>query len=1389
MSCFTKLSKERRDASVTLNQGFARDEAFDARQLERRAAEVAAGHEVLVEHGPDGLFPSRLLVSSHSLLTTFPAFVAAHGSAEISPAAQRLANNFHLVEEQLQIIGRRLTNRYYHDLPKLSGGALAGYPRIYGVALSLIAHTNDRLGAETLACFLQAYQRTAPLSMREVRAFELTLRIVLMEKLSRVAACIVGAQAEREEADALADHLLELVGRRPLTETFDVLFTRLEEMDQPGHALVARLACRLRGRNSGALAALDWLEKSLQGEGLSTEQVVRMEHERQSSMSVEVDNIIIGMISLSTLNWHDFFESVSVVDAVLAEDPDGFYLSTDFETQESYRRVVERVAKRTQASEVEVARRALRLALGARQADQRERAHVGYYLVDDGLQKLEKALNYRGGLAERAARVVLHRPTSLYLFPLAAMSAVLVFACVLYARRNGASLLMLVGVAVLSLLPASEIASVGLRPTLMRVFRPRLLPRMDTSLGLPDGATTMVVVSAIFSSSETVRESLETIEAHYLSNQDGNIFFALLGDWNAAPQEKMPDDCALLAAAASGVKELNAWYNDGPEDRFYLFHRRRLWNQSEGEWIGWEGKRGKLREFNRLIRGVRKTSYTTCTADPAFLKRIRFVISLDSDTELPRDAARKLVGTILHPLNRPRLDADTGHVTHGYGILQPLFSSPRPKARQSRIPRILSGDVCINPGTNLDAAAVPDVYQDLFGEGNYLYEVDTFEAALKDRVPENTLLSHHLERLRARAALVTDVEIFDHSPTDYLVHSRRAHHWTRGDWQLLPWLLPRVRGERGKYVRNVLPVIGRWKIIDNLRHSLIKPAILLWLFAAWTTLPGAPASWTKIILLIFTAPFYLHFTIELLVQASGRRQAAIPAKAWAAVKISTSEALSSTVYLAHQAYLMTDAITRTLYRTVMSRKHLLEWDTAEQTSKESTMGPRLFIRYMWPAPVIALAGVALLAAKAAPALRSAAPLLLAWLASPLFACWRSRRLRLRFEALEENVARDVHLNARCTLRFLETSLAHTHARSGPQTAPKRVAALDSSLANLGRLLLWRMSAYELGATGRLELVERLESTLAAMENLRVLHGLRSNPGTAHPFGMTAPQHVLISEAGNLAGFLQTLKQRCIKLSCQPLFDDHVVCGVNDTLLLMKKEFLSINTVALRREGRVMLDQLKEEMKMCLAFVRAAGREEAPQTTTAWRTFFNIMIQRAAVIEFMLSSFSQKYPTIKVDGLSSWTGYLRRQAQELSRELYVFAPWTSVRTAHMAPIIRRQSGRALARWNCIVEGLDRPSAISGPPEELYGLLVELEGLCRQLDPSLPPDTAERETVLKGCDELRDAIQGALRASNDARSRYASLANRCQAVVEATEFRPLFDQEYRLSRSQFQVSMVG
>ncbi|HWN83407.1 MAG TPA: protein ndvB, partial [Candidatus Udaeobacter sp.] len=441
----------------------------------------------------------------------------------------------------------------------------------------------------------------------------------------------------------------------------------------------------------------------------------------------------------------------------------------------------------------------------------------------------------------------------------------------------------------LAIIPASELA-IGLVQWLVaRLAPPRLMPRFELKDGVPEEGRTMVIVPTLITNVSGIESLIEHLAVLAFGNSDPLVHFAILSDFADAPTEVMPEDAALLDAAKTGIERLNARHGDGHEDRFFLFHRARQWNAKEGCWMGWERKRGKIEEFNDLLRGAGGTTYTVQVGDTAVLPKIRFCITLDTDTLLPRDAARKLIGIALHPLNRPRYEPEAGRVTDGYGILQPRVSVALSSAAGSRFSQIFSGHTGVDPYTT----AVSDTYQDLFGEGIFtgkgLYDVDAFMAALAERVPENALLSHDLfEGVHARAALVSDVEVVDDYPSGFLAHSRRQHRWVRGDWQILMWILPWVPSRTG-IQRDRLPLIARWKILDNLRRSLVPPAMYLLLAAAWLVLPGKPLALTLAALSTMSLPLvrelvsflrgpapqqtlgvYLRLTVEDLATAAGQ---------------------------------------------------------------------------------------------------------------------------------------------------------------------------------------------------------------------------------------------------------------------------------------------------------------------------------------------------------------------------------------------------------------------------------------------------------------------------------------------------------------------------------------
>src|ERR1043165_2199693 len=866
------LFRNHRQTSAEADDEPIRGELFSIERLEQFAATLAAEHKITTEPERGRELLPRLEENGRQLIAAYRSLAdAIRNERTISPAAEWLVDNFHIVEEQLREIREDLPRSYYYELPKLSEGELEGYPRIYAIALALVAHTDSRLDGETLRRFIRAYQSVAALTIGEVWALAISLRLTHVENLRRLTSRVRASREEREEADVLADKLLNMTAR-PAEELLAVIAERWKRREQFGRSLVVHLVQRLRDQDPVVISFLDRLEQRLKERGSSTEQLVHLEHQRQATAQVTVGNIITSMRLLSTLDWRDFFEDVSLVDPILSEDPAQAYARMEFASRDRYRHVIERIAKRTHSDELEVARSAVELAKNSHEAnhDDARRSHVGYYLIDKGVLELEREFTYRPRLEEQITRVIYRHPTLVYLGTLTVLTALITGAFVYYAFHSGAPPLLLIACALVVIIPASDLALGVLNWDITRVFSPRVLPRMDMSHGVPDEARTLIVIPTLLTSEETVRELLERLEVHFLANQDPQFSFALLGDYADAPSEEMPDDEAILDVTLRGIENLNARYAAEQTPRFFLMHRRRQWNASEGKWLGWERKRGKLEEFNRLLRGARDTSFIVSTADQVFLSRVRYVITLDSDTQLPRDVARKLVGTILHPLNRARFDQATGRVTEGYAILQPRVSISLPSASRSYCARIFSGNTGIDPYTT----AVSDVYQDLFGEGSYtgkgLYDVDAFEKALENRVPENSLLSHDLfESLYARAALVTDIELLDDYPAYYDTYAKRQHRWTRGDWQIARWLMPHVPDANGHKVRNKLPLIARWKIFDNLRRSLVAPSILLWLIASWTLLPGSPLVWTLFALLVLAFPVYAHVTTSLLIHPRG----------------------------------------------------------------------------------------------------------------------------------------------------------------------------------------------------------------------------------------------------------------------------------------------------------------------------------------------------------------------------------------------------------------------------------------------------------------------------------------------------------------------------------------
>ena len=1180
----------------------------------------------------------------------------------ITPAAEWLVDNFHIVDEQLREIRDDLPPDYYRELPKLAAGHLAGYPRVMGLAWAYIAHTDSRFEPESLRRMVRAYQGVEPLTIGELWAIAISLRILLVDNLRRLAEQIVFSRAARQKADELADGLLGLGSESP--EVAAASLRRLSPAVLPIAARV-QLFQRLRDQDPAVTPALRWLDGLLAAQGTTTEELVRLEHQRQATMNVTVRNVITSMRLISSFDWAQFVESVSLVDEVLrARSPFG---DMDFATRDRYRHAVEELARGSGLTEIEVARTAAAMAAAGPSVGDIEpsmaarRRDPGYYLISDGRPEFERAINVRVPVAGRLRRAYVRTSVSGYLGTLALVTTLVLAVPLLLSWGGGTAGAGTLVVAILALAPAFDLAIALVNRAVANAVGPRALPRLDLDDGVPSRLRTLVVVPMLLTSEAEAEAQVGGLEVHYLANREGDLRFALLSDWLDAPTEQLPGDDELLSAAAAAIDRLNERHGEAPGGgaRFLLFHRKRRFNESEGCWMGWERKRGKLFELNALLRGstttgILTTGRTASTPPPD----VRYVVTLDADTRLPRGAVGRLVGTIAHPLNQPTFDARVGRVTQGYGMLQPRITPTLPAEHEGSIfQRVFSGSAGIDPYS----AAVSDVYQDLFGEGSFtgkgIYDLDAFGAAMADRVPENALLSHDLfEGVFARAGLVTDVEFFDEYPSNYLVSTARQHRWARGDWQLLPWILGRARDATGGVSRHSMPGIARWKMLDNLRRTMSAPLTLATLVAAWT-LPSVPAGlWTAFVVVSMIVPEVLPVLAGLL----PRRQGISKRSHWRAVggdvALAAAHAGLGFAFLVHQAWLMVDAILRALVRLYVTRRNLLEWTTAAQAKAGPDLGLVGFYRQMAGGVAIAAAAAVLVFTVKPGAAWIAAPFIALWLVSPVVARWVS--LRPPESAAEQLSAADVgalRLTARRTCGFFEAFVGpedHGLPPDNFQDDPTPVVAHRTSPTNIGLYLLAVVTARDFGWIGTLEMVERLEATLATIGSLERFRGHLYNWYDTRDLHRLEPAYVSSVDSGNLAGHLLALSNACREMIDQPLPVAAALAGIGDALALTREAAGAIRDD--RRSQTLPRRHLDEALEP-----PAGASAGVPATPEAWMARLGELSAHTRTLSDVATALTAERGEGPEDELVTWAEAARLAVSSHARDLALLQPPSQV----------------------------------------------------------------------------------------------------------------------------------
>ncbi|MDQ3494331.1 MAG: cyclic beta 1-2 glucan synthetase [Pseudomonadota bacterium] len=1117
------------------------------------AQALARGHVLRPSGGPDLLLPR--LRDNEAVLGEAAALLTAMGrdNVRITPAGEWLLDNYYLVEEQIRTARRHLPRGYSRELPSLASGPSAGMPRVYDLAMQAIAHGDGRVDAETMSRFVSAYQTVAPLKLGELWAIPIMLRLAVIENLRRLSIRVMHDGADHRLAGAWAERMNAAAEDSPKDVVLVVADMARSAPPVTG-AFVAELTRRLQGRSAFLAMPMQWIEQWVADSGHGIEALVHGESQQQAADQVSISNSIGSLRFLANMDWREFVETMSAVEGILRGDPAGTYPLMDFSTRDDYRHVLEQVARRSGASEVEVATLVLQLAQ-AHAASGEIESHVGYYLIDDGRGQTRDAVA-ASGHGRRPFRFVPRRiPLAVYLAPIAAIAGFFTHGLLSELDVNAIDTWALAVLATLGLVVFSELGIALVNWMATVVVTPKPLPRLDFSEGIPADARTLVAVPSMLGSVEAVDDLVEGLEVRFLANRDPHLHFALLTDFLDADRQILDGDHALLAHAAAQVERLNARHAPESNDRFFLLHRPRQWNPREGAWMGVERKRGKLAALNRLLRGNAGADFMRVVGETSVLGNVRYVITLDTDTALPRDAAREFAATLAHPLNRARFDPRLRRVTRGYGILQPSVGSSMRGRRGSRYARMFGSEPGIDPYTR----TVSDVYQDLFGEGSFvgkgIYDVDAFEQALEGRLPENRILSHDLlEGCYARAGLVSDVRLFEDYPSRYAADVKRRYRWIRGDWQLLPWLLPWVQLADGGHERNPLSWLSRGKLVDNLRRSLVPAAATTLLVLGWTLLPDARA-WTIWLLSLMLLPTLVPAIQDLLSKPADMALESHLVQVAKATARNLQRALVTLACLPYEAFFSFGAIGRTLWRMAI-RRHLLQWQPSSEVERNLGSGVGAELRSMLPAPLFAFATAAWLGATNPPALWMAAPILVLWAGSPLLMAWLGQPPRRRRAALSP--AQTAYLGglARRTWAFFETQVGaadHWLPPDNVQEHPSLVVAHRTSPTNIGLSLLANLGAYDFGYLQAGALVERTGQTLATLESLTRHRGHFYNWYDTRTLQPLPPHYVSTVDSGNLAGHLLTLRQGLLALVDAPILAPRTFHGLADTLAVLETE--------------------------------------------------------------------------------------------------------------------------------------------------------------------------------------------------------------------------------------------
>ena len=1137
---------------------------LDTQQLEDYLRKIASGH-VLQDKSNKYTYPIPRLKENFEFITEVYNLLNEHIKLKlpIHPAGEWILDNFYIIDETVKIVTKELTLKKYTNFLGISNGPYAGFARIYVLASEIVAYTDGKINGKNLEVLLKAYEDKKTLSMDEIWNINTFLQVALIENIRETCEKIYSAQLQKYKVENIIERLVENKSKDELQfKNIGEYKTKVIEQGEMKYPFIEYMSYRLKQYGKKAYPFLNILEEQVNKMGTEISEVIKKEHFDIAVRKVSVGNCIISIKNINRINMIDIFEKINGVEEILKKDPVNVYNKMDYKTRIYYRNKLKEISKKTKISEIYIARKCLELSSieyeKSNMDSNNKKAHVGYYLIADGEPKLLEILQNKKVPKQNN----MHKAQK-YITALAVVTIVLAGVYGLYINTQINNIVLSLILSILLLIPIETIFTQIAQYILGKTKNTKIIPKLDFRNGIPEQNATFVVIPTIIKNGKRVEELMHKLEVYYIANKSDNIYFALLGDCSTSSNEEEGFDEEVINTGKKIVDILNKKYPDEKFTKFNFIYRKRMWNEGEEAYLGWERKRGLLNQFNEYILGNISNPFKTNTiTNVASMPPIKYIITLDADTDLVLNSAKELIGAMAHILNKPELNKSEDLVIAGHALIQPRIGIDLMSSIKSLYTKIYAGA----GGVDVYANAISDIYQDNFEEGIFtgkgIYDLKIFSKILNNEIPENTILSHDLlEGSYLRCGLATDIMLMDGYPVGYNSSKSRLHRWIRGDWQIIIWLKDKIKNKRGEIKNNPLNILSKYKIFDNLVRSLLEvSSVLTIIYMCILDYFYKIKIWPIIttVLIAVLTPTVIDVINKIVFKREGEKRQKTFNKTLSGINASLLRGLFTLATLPDKAYMSANAICKTLYRLKVSKKHMLEWVTAEEAEKMAKKDIKSYYINMAPNIILGILGVLYIFINAKnPFSVLIFVISLLWLIAPAIMCYISKEIVVnnKKELLVDKDKQYVLEVGKRTWQFFKDYLVKENNYLPPdnyQEDRKPKAIKRTSSTNIGLALLAVISSYDLGYETQKNTLELLNKMIDTIYNLQKWNGHLYNWYNIETLEPLRPRYISSVDSGNFVGYLYVVKQFLIQNGQEDTRIDELIEHTDFTKLYNEK---------------------------------------------------------------------------------------------------------------------------------------------------------------------------------------------------------------------------------------------